>query len=296
MSTPQQPNTVTKPQRWHAPLWRPLRILAAVYGLCCVLLWAGQGALLFPASTTMTRDPGTLGIPYEDLALQVTGGTTHGWYAPLPDARGVILFSHGNAGNLSDRVSMIARLQAFGFSVLAYDYGGYGRSTGTPSESRCYEDIQAMWNYLVDSQGIPPERIVLYGKSLGGGPTSELATRVEEGAVILESTFLSVAAVAAEVPIYRPFLWLLRHRFENQEKVAHFGSPLLVLHSTEDEVIPYAHGEALFDGAREPKQFQALRGGHNTGYDFSADLYDRAWRSFLDTHMPPIPPAPAEAQ
>lgn len=261
--------------------FRAARIIVIVYLGLCLVMWSVQGSLLFPASQDMYRDPGARGIPFEDVRLDVDGETTHGWYAPLENARGVVLFSHGNAGNLSGRVDMIQRLQRFGFSVLAYDYGGYGYSTGSPSEQRCYADIRAMWSYLVDTRGVAPDEILLYGRSVGGGPTAQLATEVGEAAVILESAFLSTADVAWDIPLYRPFLWLLRHKFKNKDKVADFGSPLLILHSPDDEIIPYEHGRELFKRAKEPKTFQEIKGGHNDSFAFSEKIHRKAWEDFL---------------
>jgi len=257
------------------------RTILVASGALALLLWSAQGFLIFPAGKTMGRDPGALAIPFEEVRLPVLGEETFGWYAPLENHRGVVLFSHGNAGNLSGRVPMIRRLQGFGFSVLAYDYGGYGHSTGRPSEKRCYADIRAMWDYLVDTRGIPEGDILLYGKSLGGGPTAELAKDVGEGAVILESTFLSVADVARGMLLYRPFIWLLRHEFNTKDKVADFDSPLLILHSEDDEIIPFPHGQVLFERAKEPKTFVAIKGGHNYTYQFSEKEYRAAWEAFL---------------
>ena len=203
-----------------------------------VILYFLQGALIFGADPTMTTDPGARGWTFEDVRLPVEGHETHGWYIPLENHRAVVLFSRGNAGNLSYRLENIAVLRSLGLSVLAYDYGGFGDSTGTPSEARCYADINAMWDYLVTTRGVAPEDIILYGRSLGGGPTTELATRVTPGAVVLESTFLSTADVAWEMPVYRPWIWLLRHRFDSARKIGNIHAPLLILHSPQDEVIP----------------------------------------------------------
>jgi uncharacterized protein len=267
--------------RLRAFLFRTLRIVLIAYFGLCIVMWSIQGALLFPARAEMSSDPSRRNIPFEEVRLPVDGEETFAWYAPLENARGVVLFSHGNAGNLSGRVRMVERLQSFGFSVLAYDYGGYGYSTGSPSEKRFYADIRAMWDYLVETRGVPEEEILLYGRSVGGGPTCELAKGVTPGAVILESTFLSTSDVAWDIALYRPFLWLLRHKFKNKDKVADFNAPLLILHSRKDEIIPYEHGQGLFDRAKEPKTFVEIKGGHNDGFEFSEKTYRRAWETFL---------------
>lgn len=246
-------------------------------------LYLGQGKLIFPASREMNRDPGDAGFDFEEIRLPVAGHETHGWYVPLQNHRGVVLFSHGNAGNLSGRIESIGLLRSFGFSVLAYDYGGYGYSTGKPSEQRLYADIRAMWDYLVEAKQIPPSEIVLFGRSLGAAPTAELAKSVTPGAVVLESAFLSVPDVAKDMPIVGHLTWLIRHRFENKHKVAKITSPVLFVHSPDDEVIPYEHGQRLFELAPEPKTFLEIRGDHNMGFVISEPVYRSGWESFLVT-------------
>lgn len=268
---------------------RALRMLLLIYLGLGALLYFLQGTLIFGADPTMTTDPGARGWAFEDLHLPVEGYETHGWYIPLEKHRGVVLFSHGNAGNLSYRLEHIALLRSFGFSVLAYDYGGFGHSTGTPTEARCYADIAAMWDYLVTTRGIPPRDILLYGRSLGGGPTTELATRVKPGAVVLESTFLSTADVAWDMPVYRPWIWLLSHRFDSAQKMGDIHAPLLILHSPQDEVIPFAHGAALYRRANAPKTFVTIQGGHNNGYATAPKVYESAWEYFLTPIFGPNP-------
>jgi fermentation-respiration switch protein FrsA (DUF1100 family) len=249
--------------------------------LVCLSLYFYQGKLIFLATREMERDPGVVDLDFEEVRLPVQGHETYGWYIPLEDHRGVVLFSHGNAGNLSGRIESIGLLRSFGFSVLAYDYGGYGYSTGAPSEQRLYADIRAMWDYLTNLKQIRPSEIVLFGRSLGAAPTAELAQSVTPGAVVLESAFLSVPDVAKDMPLFRHLTWLIRHRFENAAKVGKITSPVLFIHSPDDEVIPCAHGRRLFELAPEPKTFLEIRGDHNLGFVISEPVYRPGWESFL---------------
>lgn len=244
-------------------------------------LYLAQGKLIFLGTREMERDPGDAGLDFEEIRLPVAGYETHGWYVPLENHRGVVLFSHGNAGNLSGRLESIGLLRSMGFSVLAYDYGGYGYSTGKSSERRCYADIRAMWDYLITVKQIPEEKIVLFGRSLGAAPTAELAQSVTPGAVVLESAFLSVPEVARKMTIVGHLTWLIRHRFENKDKVGKITSPILVVHSPDDEVIPYEHGRRLFELAPEPKTFLEIRGDHNLGFVISEPVYRPGWEAFL---------------
>lgn len=270
-------------------LVRTLALCGGAYVLFCAALYFLQGYLIFPASRIMERTPASAGLPFEEITREVLGHTTHGWYVPLENHRGVVLFSHGNAGNLSGRIESIQLLRSFGFSVLAYDYGGYGHSTGSPSETRCYADIRSMWDYLREERGIPAEEILLFGRSLGSAPTAELATSVRPGAVILESAFLSTPDIARSTLLFRPVTWLIRHRFENEDKVGRISAPLLIIHSPEDEVIPYAHGRELFARANEPKTFLEIAGGHNIGFVLSEAVYRRGWEAFLTPIFGPNP-------
>ena len=269
---------------------RILAMLCVAYGIIALALFFLQRSLIFPATPGMDRTPAAAGLAFEELFREVDGFQTHAWYVPLENHRGVALFSHGNAGNLAGRVESIQLLRSFGFSVLAYDYGGYGLSTGKPSEKRCYADIRSMWDYLVNERGVPASEILLFGRSLGAGPTAELARDVQPRAVVLESAFLSVPDIAKRTKLFRPLTWLIRHRFANKNKVASITAPLLIIHSPDDEIIPYAHGRALFERATEPKTFLEIRGDHNLGFVISEAAYRKGWEAFLTPIFGPNPP------
>jgi hypothetical protein len=146
-----------------------------ILGCGIALIAAVQRAIVFPATRGMFWNPADAGWAYRDVVLHVNGYTTHGWFIPVPRSRGAILYSHGNGGNISGRQPGLAIWRELGFDVLIYDYGGYGKSTGKASEKRCYEDIRACWRWLVEEHRIPPERIILFGRSLGGAVTADLA-------------------------------------------------------------------------------------------------------------------------
>jgi len=256
------------------------------WGGVATLMWSFQDRLLFPSTREIYREPSAFGWVFEDVWVEVDGERTHGWWVPLEDHRGVALFSHGNAGNIADRLESISLLRDFGFSVLAYDYGGYGRSSGRPSEARLYGDVRAMWRHLRDERGFQPGEIVLFGRSLGAAPTIDLAVEVEAAAVIVESAFTSVPDVAGEVFWWLPTRRLVRHVFDNAAKVGEIRSPLLIVHSPDDTIIPYHHGERLFELAMEPKTFVEIRGDHNTGFVQSMDIYRAGWESFLEPVLP----------
>lgn len=259
-------------------------LMAAAFFFVALLvsLYLQQGRLIFAPTATIYRTPAEVGWPYEDLLLDVDGETTHAWYVPAEgQARGVALFSHGNAGNIADRIESIGLLRDLGFDVLAYDYGGYGRSTGRPGEARIYADARACWGYLTETRGVAPGKILLFGRSLGAAPTCQLATEVKPGAVIIESAFLSTGAMARELFPFLPPRLPLRHRLDNASKIGDVNAPLLIVHSPDDEIIPYEHGRRLYELAPEPKTFLEISGLHNEGFWKSGALYQDGLESFL---------------
>ena len=263
-------------------MWSILIVPAglAIFLLCAY--WA-QTFLIFPATRAIYRTPAShpFNWEYEEFFVEVRGERTHGWFIPLENARATVLFSHGNAGNIADRLESIQLLRRLGFSVVAYDYGGYGKSTGRPSEKRVYADIEAVWVYVTEERGLAPGEIVLFGRSLGGAATAHLASRVRPKAVVLESTFTSIPDVVRDMPLGRILARGIRHRFPNLERMPHIRVPLLIVHSPDDTLIPFKHGKALFENANPPKEFLEIRGDHNDGFVLSMDIYLAGWEQFL---------------
>lgn len=263
-----------------------VRVVALVYLGLGLLLYFLQAHFIFLGSLPILENPKNWNLDFEAKRLSVGRETTAVWFIPAQNARGVVLLSHGNAGNMGDRGPIAKIFHDLGLSVCMYDYGGYGESSGTSSETRCYEDARAVWQYLTREKSIDAKRIILYGHSLGCGPTIQLASEVQPGAVVVESGFRSVAAMAQrQYPVY-PVAVLVRHRFDNESKIASVHAPIMVIHSREDEMIPFAHGEALFKKANDPKTFLEIRGGHNSGTLESIALYRPAWQKFLDQYLP----------
>jgi uncharacterized protein len=259
-----------------------LLMAAAVSLGLLVLLFLLQGKLIYFPTRQLYRTPENAGWAYEDVVVPVGRQTTHGWWIPHPDGtQNTVLFSHGNAGNIADRIESCSIFRGLGLNVLVYDYGGYGRSTGRPSERRCYEDIRAMWNWLVEEREIAPERIVLFGRSLGAGPASQLATEVTPAAIILESAFASVPDMARTIYPVFPVGLLARHRFDNVSKAPKFTAPVLIIHSEGDTIIPYAQGRKVYEAARAPKAFVDIDGDHNDGFVVTGERYVQALREFI---------------
>ncbi len=277
------PKTNSPLRRTKAMLLNFVLIIVGVYGALVVLLFFAQDRLLYYPAHQVYQTPSAKGWSFEDLRLSVGGETIAAWYVHTERTRrGVVLFSHGNAGNIADRLESVGVFRDLGLDVLIYDYGGYGDSSGKASEPRLYDDIRAAYSYLIEERRIAPDEIVLFGRSLGAGPTCQLATEVQAAAVIIESAFRSVPAMAHELYPWLPSRLLVRTHFDNESKIKDIRAPLLVVHSPDDSIIPYSHGERLFELALPPKQLLKIRGDHNEGFWESGELYRGGLESFLE--------------
>ena len=205
----------------------------------------------------------------EDVWLEASDGVRiHGWMIPSSQpSQHVTLYLHGNAGNLTHRVDHIQALREAGTALLIIDYRGYGKSEGKPSEQGCYRDTGAAYEYLL-TRDYAPERIFVYGESLGTAMAADLASRRPCGGVILEAPFPSAKAVAATVlPVLGP---LVVSGLDTGEKIAQVQAPVLVIHGTLDQVIDYKLGRQVFEAASEPKQFWAVEGAHHSDIVYRA--------------------------
>lgn len=274
-------------------IWQALTILAAAYGGFALLLYVFQPRLVFYPETgrEIIVTPGQIGLPYEDLHLKTADGISlHGWYIPAEQPRGTVLFLHGNAGNISHRLDSVQMFSRLGYSMLIFDYRGYGNSDGKPTEEGTYRDAEAAWRYLTEQRHIPSNRIVLFGESLGGAVAAWLAARHKPAALVIASGFTSVPDIAQQLYPYFPVRWLARIRYDTLANLRVVEAPVLIAHSPADEIIPFEHGRALFAAAKPPKQFIELAGGHNDGFIFMREAWVRVLGDFLDEQIvrPPL--------
>jgi len=258
-----------------------------VFGLVVGGLYLIQPTMVFQPTRQLVATPDQWGLDYQDVWLQTEDGVRlHGWYLPHPDADRVLLFFHGNAGNISHRQASLEIFHQLGLNQLILDYRGYGRSGGRPSESGLYRDARAAWDYLIEARGVAPEDIVLFGRSLGGAVAAQLASQVVPGALILESSFSSARDVARA--LYPVLSWLVIRRFDfdTVSWLVEVSCPVLVLHSPQDEIIPFALGQRVYEAARQPKVFHTLRGDHNSGFLLSQPDYEQTLERFLSDQLP----------
>ena len=266
-----------------------------VVGVSIVGLLSGcVDRVLFQPSPGVDVSPERLGIEAESLLLETEDGVrVHAFYVPaMPPADRSILFLHGNAGNASHRLPNAAQLARLGSDVLLLDYRGYGLSEGAPSEAGTAFDARAALAHLTDVRGFAMERIVLFGRSLGGAVAVELAQDRRLGGVILESTFTNLSDMART--LVGPFAIAVRG-FPSNERIERLRAPLLAFHGDRDEIVPYALGQQLFAAAPEPKQFETIRGaGHNDTVEVGGAPYFERIRAFLDETVPADAGAPEE--
>jgi fermentation-respiration switch protein FrsA (DUF1100 family) len=233
-------------------------------GFIALVRYLESNGVFFP-STHMAAEPSILGLPCDDVYFKTRDNQLlNGWFFKNPHAKSTLIFAHGNAGNMSDRMMKIRFFYDLGLNVFIFDYRGYGKSQGRPTEAGVYLDAQAAYDYLTSRADVDINKIILYGCSLGGAVMIDLATHRKAALLIVESSFSNAADMAQ---IHYPFVpaFFLSLKFNSLEKVKHLGLPKLFVHSPEDEVVPYWIGQKLYVAAADPKEFIKIHGGHHDG-------------------------------
>ncbi len=245
---------------------------------------AVERSFIYYPTRRLEETPRDSGLVYRDVhVISDDGVPLHGWY--VPGRRQVtLLWCHGNAGNISHRVHNLRLIhERLGVGVLLFDYRGYGQSEGVPSEMGTYRDARAFRAWLRGSDTAGP--VVYFGRSLGAAVAAHLATEDAPTALILETPFTSVAAMANRTIPGAGYLF--RTRYDTLGRIADLRTPLLVLHGDADEVVPFDQGRAIFEAAREPKTFFRIsHARHNDTYLVGGDAYWQAWERFLAAHVP----------
>ena len=263
---------------WKRRLLRVSLLVLALYGVILVIFKSLENSLVFQPATAAQAWLAPPSERVEDVAMTTpTGVKIHGWWLPTDDPKptGAVLVCHGNGGNLSHRGRMTADLaKATGLPVLIFDYPGYGKSGGTPSEQGCYDAGAAAVTWLLD-RGVRTENVVILGESLGGGVATELAAKFPCRAVVLVKTFTSLPAAAKWHYPWLPTHWLMSNRFDSLARMSKLTCPVFVAHGTADTLVPCAHAEKQFAAANEPKHFLRLEGQDHNAWltaDFHAAL------------------------
>lgn len=252
--------------RWPPWLRRGLRVAVYLLLLWWMLRWFEHRQVYIP-TRELEAHPGALGRPFEELTLLAGDGVRlHAWYFPAPadSPRGAwaVMVCHGNGGNISHRLALAEALLDTGIAVLLFDYRGYGRSQGRPSEEGTYRDAQAAHDWLV-ARGYEASRILVLGESLGGAVAAHLAAHRPVGGLILLGAFTSIPDIGSELYPWLPVRWLARIRYDTRAYLQQVHVPVLILHSPEDELVRFHHAEANYAAAHPPKWLRPLRGTHN---------------------------------
>ena len=259
---------------------------AGLYVALAAVLWVLQPRLIYFPQRDIIATPDRIGFSYEAVAFEAADGVRlSGWFVPAGGPpRGVILFCHGNAGNLSHRLESIRLFHGLGLSTFIFDYRGYGQSQGRTTERGTYLDAEAAWRYLVQEREVAPTEIIVFGRSLGGAIAAWLAQSQTPRALIVESTFTSVPDMGAQLYPYFPVRFLSRFDYNAMGYLRKVDCPVLVVHSRDDEMIPFSHGRRLFEAANEPKALLEITGTHNEGFVTSAERYQDGLVSFISRY------------
>ena len=272
------------PNNFLTGLGRMVTTVVIVIIIINVLLYLQQPSMVYYPIKALDGSPKDWGLPFENIQLTADDGTRlHGWFIPNNKSDKVVLFFHGNAGNISHRRESVAIFHRLGLSVLIFDYRGYGLSQGKPSELGTYHDARAAWRYLTEQRKINPKNIILFGRSLGGAVATKLAGEVEASGLIVESTFSSARDMANRImPVIAYVVWM-RFDYNTAANIKKVHYPVLIVHSPEDDIIPYKLGQKIFAAANEPKTFLKMKGDHNNGFYLSGQGYVKGLKGFIDS-------------
>ncbi len=271
-------------------IWTSIRtiivIVVSVYVILVIILWFFQSHLVYFPEREISMTPDRIRLPYEEISFEASDGVKlSGWFIPAENSRGVVLFCHGNAGNISHRLESILIFNRLSLDVFIFDYRGYGQSEGKPAEQGTYLDAEAAWDYLVENRQADPARIVIFGRSLGGAVASWLAKERTPGALIVESTFTSIPDIGAEAYPFLPVRLMSRFDYSTVDHIHGVTCPILIVHSRDDELISFNHGLKIFEAANEPKDLLEISGSHNDGFLISEGKYEIGLNLFISAHI-----------
>lgn len=255
-----------------------------IFALAYVKYFEKRG--IYYPTKSIESNPKDIGLAYEDVFFETARGLRlNGWFIPTENPRATLLFCHGNAGNIGHRIESIEIFHRLNLNVFIFDYRGYGRSEGSPSEEGLYQDAQAAYRYLVSEKGIEKEKVVVYGKSIGANVAIDLVSKEEAAAIISESGFSSAYDMGKKLFPWLPIKWLISVKYDALTKIKKITIPKLIIHSQDDEIVPIQQGRKLFEAAPEPKEFYEMRGGHNEALFFAREEFSSRIDTFLRRYL-----------
>ncbi|MFH1371629.1 MAG: alpha/beta hydrolase [Planctomycetota bacterium] len=264
-------------------------MLVVSYMGLALTLYFMQPKFVYDPIKELPYTPAELGLDFEQVTFR-TGDrlNLHGWFVPASakplgeiGTDFTVLYCHGNGGNMMFFLDTVNLLNGLGLNCFIFDYRGYGSSQGSPSENGTYLDVRAAYRWLTKKKGIPQQKIIIFGWSLGGSVAAYLAARTRSAGLVIEGAFTSYADIGSKYYPYMPVRWFARFKYPTIDYVRKVKCPILVIHSRDDETVPFEFGLELYDAANEPKEFVELRGGHNEAYLISSETYKKSWLKWL---------------
>ena len=282
-------------------------ILFIAYCSLGIILYIMQPTFLYGPVREVLYTPDELGMDFENVVFETEDGLNlNGWYIPAPledrmqksltgsvqsegslltgpveNSQYTVLFCHGNGGNMMHRLDSINIFYNLGLNCFIFDYRGYGSSEGKPGEKGTYLDAMAAYKWLTEEKKVSPKNIIVFGRSLGGSIAAQLAAKVEARALIIESAFTSYVDIGRKFYPYMPVRWFARFSYRTIDYVKDVRCPVMIVHSRNDETVPFEFGLELYEAANEPKEFVEIFGSHNDGFLVSSEIYKKAWTKWL---------------
>jgi fermentation-respiration switch protein FrsA (DUF1100 family) len=260
-------------------------LIIAAYWILGTILFFMQPSFIFSPTKWQPYTPADIGLAYEKITLRTSDKLLlSAWFVPAHNAEVTILFCHGKGGNLSYSLDTINILNELGFNVFIFDYRGYGSSQGKPTEQGTYIDARTAYDWLIQNKGLLPEDIIIFGRSLGGSIAAQLASNVKAKGLIIESGFTSFPDIGVKFYPYMPVRLFARYEFKTGEYLKKVKYPVLIIHSRNDETVPFEFGLRLYEQyANEPKDFLEIYGCHNDGFLFSAEVYREGFANWIES-------------
>lgn len=261
--------------------------LIGLYLFLIVYFVLSQSRMIYYPVKSIRMTPQDMGMDYQAVDFRTSDGIDlYGWYIPAKDkTETVLLFCHGNAGNIGDRLDSIRIFHELGLDVFIFDYRGYGKSGGNPTEEGTYADARAAWDHLTKDRGNKPEDIIIFGRSLGGAVASRIAGSRAPRMLIIESAFTSIKDLGAVFYPYLPIKYMSRFDYNTLKYIKEVTCPLLMVHSTEDEVVPFKFGLEIYRAANDPKELLEISGTHGGGFISSGRLYIDGLEDFISRRI-----------
>lgn len=256
--------------------------LASIYIILCLLMFIFQRNFIYFPDRTVFFTPNHINLLYDEIYYKTSDNLTiNGWFIPADSAKNVVLFCHGNAGNISHRLESIQIFNRLNLNVFIFDYRGFGKSEGSVDEEGTYLDALGAWDFLLREKGFNPNQIIIFGRSLGSGVASWLAREKQSRGLILESSFTSLPELGVKIYPYLPVRLLSRYTYPTLENLKAITCPKLIIHSKGDEIIPFSLGKTNYEQASLPKMFLEIHGSHNDGFFVTGSKYIEGINRFI---------------